>query len=90
MKNQLAAMKLFVEGKVDEGVALLRETAALEDAIPFAAGPVFPVKPTHELLGEVLLSLGNLDEARHEFALALTRAPNRALSLAGVKKALVR
>ncbi len=85
MKNQLSALKLFVEERVAEGVALLRETAALEDAIPFTAGPVFPVKPTHELLGEVLLSLGNLDEARREFALALKRAPNRALSLAGLQ-----
>lgn len=85
MKNQLSALKLFVEERVAEGVALLRETAALEDAISFTAGPVFPVKPTHELLGEVLLSLGNRDEARREFALALKRAPNRALSLAGLQ-----
>ena len=53
--------------------------------MPFTAGPVFPVKPTHELLGEVLLSLGKLDEARREFALALKRAPNRALSLVGLQ-----
>ena len=85
MKNQLAALKLFVEERVDEGVTLLRGTASLEDAIPFSAGPVFPVKPAHELLGEVLLSLGDLDEARREFALALKRAPNRALSLAGLQ-----
>ena len=85
MKNQLSALKLFVEERVAEGLALLRETAALEDAIPFTAGPVYPVKPTHELLGEVLLSLGNRDEARREFALALKRAPNRALSLAGLQ-----
>ena len=85
MKNQLSALKLFVEERIAEGVALLRETTALEDAIPFTAGPVFPVKPSHELLGEVLLSLGNRDEARREFALALKRTPNRALSLAGLQ-----
>ena len=90
MQNQLSAMKLLAEGHVDEGLALLRETASLEDAIPFSAGPVFPVKPTHELFGEVLLSLGQRDEARRQFALALERAPNRRLSLAGLKKALVR
>ena len=85
MKNQLAALKLFVEERVAEGVTLLREAAAVEDAIPFTAGPVFPVKPAHELLGEVLLSLGKLEEARREFALALKRTPNRALSLAGLQ-----
>ena len=87
MKNQLSAMKLIAEGNVDEGLALLRETASLEDTIPFAAGPVFPVKPTHELFGEVLLSLGKRDEARRQFTLALERAPNRRLSLAGLTRA---
>ena len=87
MRNQLAAMKLLAEGNVDEGLGLLRETASLEDAIPFTAGPVFPVKPTHELFGEVLLSLGKRDEARRQFTLALERAPNRALSFAGLTRA---
>ena len=90
MQNQLSALKLLAEGQVDEGLALLRETASLEDAIPFSAGPVFPVKPTHELFGEVLLSLGKRDEARRQFALALERAPNRRLSLAGLTKAMAR
>ncbi len=90
MRNQLSAMKLLAEERLDEGLALLRETAALEDAIPFAAGPVFPVKPTHELFGEVLLSLGKQDEARRQFALALERAPNRTLSLAGLTKTTAR
>ena len=87
MKNQLSAMKLLAEGNVDEGLALLQETASLEDAMPFSAGPVFPVKPTHELFGEVLLSLGKRDEARRQFTLALERAPNRRLSLAGLTRA---
>ena len=90
MKNQLSAMKFLAEGHVDEGLALLRETASLEDAMPFAAGPVFPVKPTHELFGEVLLSLGKQDEARRQFTLALERAPNRRLSLAGLTRATTR
>ena len=90
MKNQLSAMKLLAEGNVDAGLALLRETAVLEDAVHFVAGPVFPVKPTHELLGEVLLSLGKRDEARRQFTLALERAPNRTLSLAGLTKAMAR
>jgi len=58
----------------------------LEDALPFAAGPVFPVKPTHELLGEMLLNLGQRDEARRQFTLALERAPNRTLSLTGLTR----
>ena len=90
MKNQLSAMKLLAEGNVNEGLALLRETAALEDTLPFSAGPVFPVKPTHELFGEVLLSLRKRDEARRQFTLALERAPNRRLSLAGLTRTTTR
>ena len=90
MKNQLSAMKLLAEGHVDEGIALLRETASVEGAMPFSAGPVLPVKPTHELFGEVLLSLGKRDEARRQFTLALERAPNRRLSLAGLRQAMTR
>ncbi len=86
MKNQLFAIMLLAEGKVDEGLALLKETASLEDTIPFVAGPVFPVKPAHELFGEALLSLGKRDEARRQFALALERAPNRALSVKGLAR----
>ncbi len=88
MKHQLSAMMLLAEGKVDEGLALLRETAFLEDTIPFVAGPVVPVKPAHELFGEALLRLGKRDEARRQFALALERAPNRALSVAGLAQTM--
>ena len=90
MKNQLSAMKLLAEGNVVEGLALLRETASLEDAVPFTVGPVYPVKPTHELFGEVLLNLGKRDEARRQFTLALERAPNRTLSLSGLREAMAR
>ena len=90
MKNQLHAMKLLAEGNMDEGLTLLRETVSLEVAVPFTAGPVFPVKPAHELFGEVLLNLGKRDEARRQFTLALERAPNRRLSLAGLTRTTAR
>ncbi len=71
----------------DSAVALLRRAAALEDAMPVAFGPPVVVKPTHELLGEVLLSLRRPHEARAEFQRALALAPRRALSLLGLRRA---
>jgi predicted Zn-dependent protease len=45
------------------------------------------IKPTHELLGEVLLSLRRPREAQAEFQRALALAPRRALSLLGLRRA---
>jgi tetratricopeptide (TPR) repeat protein len=64
----------------------LREAAAMEAKTSRPPGP--PVeKPAHELLGEVLLSAGQPEEALAEFKIALERHPNRALSLIGRARA---
>ncbi|HXV87174.1 MAG TPA: tetratricopeptide repeat protein, partial [Gemmatimonadales bacterium] len=49
--------------------------------------PPVVVKPTHELLGEVLLGLGRASEAQQAFTRALELAPKRALSLRGLGRA---
>jgi predicted Zn-dependent protease len=46
-----------------------------------------PVKPSHELYGEMLLELDRPDEARAQFERALERTPRRALSLLGLSRA---
>ena len=56
----------------------------LEDTIPFDYGPPFPVKPAHELYGEMLLESGRVNSARAQFNLALARAPKRRLSVKGL------
>ncbi len=89
MKKQLSALLLVAEGTVDQGLALLKEAVTLEDTIPFDYGPPFPVKPSHELYGEVLLESGRINSARAQFNLALARAPKRALSLKGLAAASI-
>ena len=86
MTRQLAGMIVIAQGNVDDGLSLLQEAAFWEDTIPYKYGPPFPVKPSHELVGEVLLRLGKRDAARRHFTLALKRRPQRALSLAGLRK----
>ena len=46
-------------------------------------GAADPVKPSHELLGEVLLQVGKPAEAAAAFDACLLRMPNRARSLMG-------
>ena len=87
MAQQLEAIVLQAEGKRDEAVKLLTAAAASEDALSFEFGPPMPVKPTHELLGEMLLADGRAREARGEFERALAKCPKRALSLRGLASA---
>ena len=52
-----------------------------------AFGPPDVVKPTHELLGELLLAQGKAAEAQQEFVRALALAPRRTASLLGLARA---
>jgi len=87
LEAELAALMLLADGAADEALALMSEATALEDAMPMEYGPPDVVKPSHELLGEMLAALGRPAEAQAEFERALALAPNRALSLAGLSRA---
>ncbi|MEE8585143.1 MAG: tetratricopeptide repeat protein, partial [Acidobacteriota bacterium] len=86
VKKELQGLILLSKGSQQIALGLLREAAAEEDGMPLSYGPPMPSKPTHELLGEVLLRLGRPAEAQHEFEAALQRAPRRALSLLGLAR----
>ena len=87
MMQQLQAELWLAEGKTDQALKLLAETAAEEDALTFEFGPPMPLKPAHELFGEELLAAHRPKEAREEFERALAHAPKRAQSLRGLAKA---
>ena len=74
-------------GDTTGAVTSLRRAAALEDAMPFEFGPPVTVKPSHELLAEVLLQAGRAREAEVAFTRALRLAPKRARSLIGLARA---
>ena len=50
----------------------------------YAFGPPNVDKPSHELYGEVLLSMKRYTAAEHEFQMALGRAPGRAMARRGL------
>ena len=87
MAQQLEAALLFTEGRREEALVLARQAAVVEDALSFEFGPPVPVKPAHELVGEMLMDLRRPKEAMPEFEAALKRAPKRALSLLGLGRA---
>jgi tetratricopeptide (TPR) repeat protein len=103
MVHELEAVLLQADGKRDAAFQMLSDAAAAEDAMTFEFGPPVPVKPVHELYGELLLAEGirltegelrnekqaetDLHEAQKQFQHALERCPKRWLSLVGVSRA---
>src|SRR2546428_716188 len=87
LEKELRALLRQADGAGDDAVALLREATALEDAMPLEFGPPAVVKPSHELLCEVLLQAARPREAQGECARALRLAPQRARSLLGLGRA---
>jgi tetratricopeptide (TPR) repeat protein len=84
---QLRARLLWARGDRPAALTQLRQAAAAEDALPLEFGPPDIVKPTHELLGELLLAAGQAAEAQRSFVRALELAPGRSRALLGLMRA---
>ena len=78
-----AAWATFAQGKQDEGIAMLREAVALEDATEKSAVTPGPIAPARELHGEMLLEARRPSEALAEFELTMKKEPNRFRGLHG-------
>lgn len=86
MTKELEGLIFLEESKTQKAFTVLQEAADLEDSLSYDYGPPIPIKPIHEMLGEVFLEFGQPEKAKKEFGLALTRAPNRRLALKGMKR----
>jgi hypothetical protein len=87
MYRELKASIALARSQRDAAVSLLKEAVAIEDSMRPPNGAADPVKPSHELLGEVLLQIGKPEEAAAAFDASLLRMPNRARSLIGSSRA---
>jgi predicted negative regulator of RcsB-dependent stress response len=74
-------------GQIDEAIATMRRATTREEAMPVPPGPPPLIKPSHELLGEILLQAGRHEEAARAFATSLFRYPGRAQSVEGAAQA---
>ena len=73
-----------MSGDTAGAIAMVRQSAALDDLRPIPFGPPWTIKPPHELLGELLLGAGQAEAAEREFAAALARTPRRPLAVEGL------
>jgi tetratricopeptide (TPR) repeat protein len=87
LQLELDALLALADGNRDDALAMLTEATVTEENMPFEFGPPAVVKPSHELLGEVLLELEDYDAAVAAFEDALARSPRRTQSLLGLANA---
>ena len=91
--NEVEAMSHLVKGEHDAALESLAQAASIEETMVPPSGPPGesptdgPIKPSHELYGEILLELDRPAEAAEQFAEALLRMPHRPLSLLGAARA---
>ena len=83
MHHELAAVIAETRGNKDQAIALLQDAVKIEETMRPPNGAADPIKPSHELLGEVLLRAGKSADAAKAFDAALLRMPNRARALHG-------
>ena len=75
-------------GNADKAAAAMDNAVTAVEAMEPPRGSANPVKPVHELYGEVLLDLGRPGDAVAMFETSLLRMPNRPRSLLGLARAL--
>jgi tetratricopeptide (TPR) repeat protein len=78
---------LFRSGKLDEGIAALREAAAREDKLRYDEPPDW-IQPVRHALGAALLQAGRFAEAEAVFREDLARMPENGWGLYGLQRAV--
>ena len=74
-------------GRNDEALRLMRAAADHEDSTEKNTVTPGPIKPARELLGELLLELGQPAQALLEFEATMGKEPNRMRGLYGAARA---
>ena len=83
MHHELAALIAEARGDRAQALGLLQDAVKIEESMRPPNGAADPIKPSHELLGEVLSRAGKHADAARAFDATLLRMPNRARSLHG-------
>ena len=88
LQNEVAAMRLLMDGESDAAVETARAAADMEVRyMRMPSGPPVPVKPAGELFANILLATGNAEEAVAAFQRSLDWIPQRTPSMLGLARA---
>ncbi|HXV61881.1 MAG TPA: hypothetical protein VEK15_14385 [Vicinamibacteria bacterium] len=86
MEHELSGLAAMVRGDTDAALSHLAKAASIEEEQDPPSGPAYPLKPSHELYGELLAKAGRHQDAVREFQTSLQRMPNRTASLLGLAR----
>lgn len=89
MHLEVSALLHASMGHADAALDFIARAQAVDEALPPPRGAASPIKPVHELYGELLMDLGRPAEAVGRFEASLLRMPNRPRSLLGIGRAYV-
>jgi tetratricopeptide (TPR) repeat protein len=87
MHAELGALIAEARGDRNRAITILQDAVRIEEGMRPPNGAADPIKPSHELLGEMLLRAGKAADAAKAFDTCLLRTPNRARSLHGAAQA---
>lgn len=90
MRREVEAQIHLARGEADTAVDLLEGAVTIAERMDPPSGPPMPIKPAHELLGQVLLDLDRPEAAARQFDRALQRTPRRTQALLGAARAAAR
>ncbi len=83
---ELKALLASARGEIAPALRNAELAVAAEEKLGVPSGPPDDFKPANELYAELLLKAGRSKEALEQFQISLQRTPNRAASLAGLKR----
>ncbi len=89
MEHELRGLAAMVNGETEAALSELDQATKIEETLDPPSGPAYPVKPSHELYGEILAAAGRHPDAILEFQTSLQRTPNRTASLLGLARSSV-
>jgi tetratricopeptide (TPR) repeat protein len=86
MEHELRGLAAMGKGETEAALRELEEASSIEETLDPPSGPAYPLKPSHELYGEVLAAAGRHQDAIRQFQTSLSRTPNRTASLLGLAR----
>ena len=87
VRNEVSALLHASQGHIEPASRFMDDASATVEAAAPPRGAASPIKPVHELYGEILLDLGRPDEAIEKFETSLLPMPRRVRSLLGLARA---
>lgn len=85
-REEVVGLNAIAAGRVDSGLASLKDAARDEDGLPGGLQPI-AMLPAHELYAGELSKAGRYAEAAANYRVALKKMPNRPMALLGLATA---